>query len=48
MTYSPFECPGCHRLLLVRDHFSRIHSAYVGVQINAEDPEDIPPTEELS
>ncbi|WP_319557374.1 dimethylamine monooxygenase subunit DmmA family protein [Thiomicrorhabdus sp.] len=48
VTYTPFECPGCKRLLLVRDHFSRLHSAYVGVQINAEDPNDIPPKEELS
>lgn len=48
VTESPFECPGCHRLLLVRDHFSRIHSAYVGVQINAEDLNDVPETEELS
>jgi len=48
VTHSPFECPGCHRLLLVRDHFSRIHSAYVGVQINAEDLDDVPETEELS
>lgn len=48
VTYSPYECPGCHRLLLVRDHFSKRHGAYVGVQINAEDPDDIPPKEELS
>lgn len=48
VTYSPFKCPGCHRQLLVRDHFSTLHSAYVGVQINAEDPDDIPKIEELS
>lgn len=48
VTHSPYECPGCGRLLLVRDHFSRIHAAYVGVIINAEDPNDIPEIEELS
>ena len=47
VTYTPYECPGCKRLLLVRDHFSKLHSAYVGVQINAEDPSDIPEREEL-
>lgn len=48
VAYSPFECPCCHRLLLVRDHFSRLHSAYVGVQINAENMNEIPAIEELS
>ena len=48
VTQSPFECPGCHRLLLVRDHFSTIHAAYVGVQINAEDPNETHPIEELN
>lgn len=48
VTQSPAECGGCGRLLLVRDHFSRLMGAYVGVQINAEDPDDVPPTEELS
>jgi len=49
VTHSPVTCTGCGRALLVRDHFSRIHSAYVGVQINAEDPADLPDTaEELS
>lgn len=47
VSHSPFECPNCHRLLLVRDHFSRIHSAYVGVMINAEDPREIPEKEEV-
>ena len=48
VTASPAECEGCGRLLLVRDHFSRLMGAYVGVQINAEDPADVPATEELS
>jgi len=44
---SPFRCTGCGRLLLVRDHFSRLHGAYVGVQINAEDPREQPEQEVL-
>ncbi|WP_010324828.1 dimethylamine monooxygenase subunit DmmA family protein [Marinobacterium stanieri] len=40
VTSSPHTCSGCGRLLLVRDHFARLHGAYVGVQINAEDPEE--------
>ena len=44
---SPFKCAGCGRLLLVRDHFSRLHGAYVGVQINAEDPQEKPEQEVL-
>ncbi|MFK4752794.1 MULTISPECIES: dimethylamine monooxygenase subunit DmmA family protein [Oceanospirillaceae] len=37
VTHSPHRCSGCGELLLVRDHFSRLHGAYVGVSINAED-----------
>ncbi|MET3999218.1 dimethylamine monooxygenase subunit DmmA family protein [Marinobacterium sp. MBR-109] len=44
---SPCTCDGCGRLLLVRDHFSRVHGAYVGVQINAEDPDEQPEQEVL-
>lgn len=47
VSHSPMACSHCGRLLLVRDHFSRLHGAYVGVQINAEDATDIPATEEL-
>lgn len=47
VTHTPATCSHCGRLLLVRDHFSRLHGAYVGVQINAEDAKDIPATEEL-
>ncbi|SEG56662.1 dimethylamine monooxygenase subunit DmmA family protein [Marinobacterium lutimaris] len=47
VTHSPQACSACGRLLLVRDHYSKLHGAYVGVQINAEDPADIPETEEL-
>ncbi|WP_372737605.1 dimethylamine monooxygenase subunit DmmA family protein [Neptunomonas sp.] len=48
VTHSPAVCSYCQRNLLVRDHFSRLHSAYVGVQINAEDPADLPLPQELS
>lgn len=48
VTHSPAVCSGCQRPLLVRDHFSRLHGAYVGVQINAEDPTELPQEEPLS
>lgn len=46
VAHTPYTCTGCGRPLLVRDHFSRIRGAYVGVQINAEDPADVPDIEE--
>ncbi|KAA0874442.1 dimethylamine monooxygenase subunit DmmA family protein [Nitrincola tapanii] len=46
--FSPVICTGCARPLLVRDHFSRLHGAYVGVQINVEDPADLPEEEPLT
>jgi ribosome maturation factor RimP len=45
--HTPVICAGCKRPLLVRDHFSRFLGAYVGVQINAEDPTEEPATKEL-
>lgn len=48
VTHSPAVCRCCQRNLLVRDHFSRRHCAYVGVQIDAEDPADLPLPQELS
>ncbi|WP_020680781.1 dimethylamine monooxygenase subunit DmmA family protein [Marinobacterium rhizophilum] len=45
--HTPVTCAGCKRPLLVRDHFSRFLGAYVGVQINAEDPTEEHATEEL-
>ncbi|GGB85379.1 hypothetical protein GCM10011352_09010 [Marinobacterium zhoushanense] len=48
VSHSPQTCSGCGRLLLVRDHYSKLHAAYVGVQINAEDPAEIPEPEALS
>lgn len=47
VTHSPAVCRFCQRNLLVRDHFSRLHSAYVGVQIDAEDPADLLLPQEL-
>ncbi len=48
VTHTPHVCTGCGRPLLVRDHFSRLLGAYVGLQINAEDPDDIPAPEALT
>ena len=47
VTHSPAVCGGCQRLAIT-GHFSRKNSSYFGFQINAEDPNDIPATEELS
>lgn len=47
VTTQPAKCSHCGLLLLVRDHYSRRYAAYQGVCINAEDPTDIPPTEEI-
>lgn len=41
------SCSGCGRLLWNYDHFSRRHGAYMGFQVNAEHPDDIPPREAL-
>lgn len=42
VTRSPHQCGGCGQWLLVRDHFSRLMGAYVGVRIDAEDPGSVP------
>ena len=41
-------CAGCGATLTVRDHFSRQHNTWMGVQCDAEAPGDVPPVEELS
>lgn len=41
------RCTGCGRALFVRDHFSRLHGAYMGVQVDAEAPGQLPPIEEV-
>jgi hypothetical protein len=48
VTSTPATCIGCQRKLLVSDHFSRLHCAYMGDQINAEDPADVPIAQELT
>lgn len=47
VTTQPAKCSHCGLLLLVRDHYSRRYAAFQGVCINAEDPTEIPPTEEI-
>ncbi len=46
VTTQPAECAHCGLLLLVRDHYSRRIGAFQGVNINAEDPSEIPAKEE--
>lgn len=41
------RCSGCGRHLLVRDHFSRLLGAYMGVQVDAEKPGELPKIEEV-
>ncbi|MCY0963931.1 dimethylamine monooxygenase subunit DmmA family protein [Parathalassolituus penaei] len=48
VTQSPHRCDGCGELLLVRDHFSRLAGAYVGVCINAEDRTQVPAAEDVA
>lgn len=40
-------CVGCHRWLLVRDHYSRRLAAYMGVMVDAEAPGELPPVKEV-
>lgn len=47
VTTQPTNCSHCGLLLLVRDHYSRRLAAFQGVNINAEDPTDIPEKEEV-
>lgn len=44
---SPIVCGGCGRLLEVKDHFSRLKGAYLGLQINAENPQYKPEPREF-
>lgn len=41
------KCAGCERWLLVRDHYSRRHAAYMGVMADAEAPGELPPIKEV-
>ena len=42
----PFQCSHCGLHLFVRDHYSRRHAAFQGVNIDAEDPGLVPPAVE--
>lgn len=43
----PFTCSHCGLHLFVRDHYSRRIAAFQGVCVDAEDPGNVPPTQEL-
>jgi predicted RNA-binding Zn-ribbon protein involved in translation (DUF1610 family) len=43
----PFVCSHCGLNLFVRDHYSRRLAAFQGVCIDAEDPGNVPPAQEL-
>jgi hypothetical protein len=44
---STVACAGCGRELLVRDHFSRRHGAFMGVMVDAEVPGERPVPQEI-
>lgn len=44
---STVPCAGCGRELLVRDHFSRRHGAFMGVMVDAEVPGEQPVPQEV-
>ncbi len=46
VTLDPFQCSHCGLSLFVRDHFSRRLAAFQGVNIDAEDPGQVPPAVE--
>lgn len=47
VTTTLVTCAGCGAVLTVRDHFSRIHNTWMGVQCDAEAPGEVPPVEDL-
>lgn len=47
VTTNIVRCPHCELHLLVRDHFSRRLNAYMGVCVDAEQPGELPPVEEI-
>ncbi|MEP9351537.1 dimethylamine monooxygenase subunit DmmA family protein [Xanthobacter sp. KR7-225] len=47
VTTSIVTCSGCGAPLFVRDHFSRRLAAFMGVQVDAEVPGEVPEPEEL-
>jgi len=46
VTTNIVSCSGCGASLLVRDHYSRRLAAFMGVQVDAEVPGDVPAIEE--
>lgn len=48
VTTTLIVCAGCGVTLGVRDHFSRMHNAWMGVQCDAEAPGELPAIEDLS
>jgi hypothetical protein len=42
-----FQCPGCQRTLIVRDHYSGRLAAFQGVKADGEVPGELPDNEEL-
>jgi len=47
VTTNVVDCAGCGRHLLVRDHFSRRHGAFMGVMVDAEQPGFRPAMQEV-
>jgi len=47
VTTTLVTCAGCGVTLTVRDHFSRAHNAWMGVQCDAEAPGELPAVEDL-
>lgn len=48
VTTTLVTCDGCGVTLTVRDHFSRMHNTWMGVQCDAEAPGELPAIEDLS
>lgn len=47
VTTTLVTCAGCGVTLSVRDHFSRMHNTWMGVQCDAEAPGELPEVEDL-
>jgi predicted RNA-binding Zn-ribbon protein involved in translation (DUF1610 family) len=47
ITRRVFACTGCGKPLIVRDHYSRLMGAFMGVQADAEVPGELPEATDL-
>jgi predicted RNA-binding Zn-ribbon protein involved in translation (DUF1610 family) len=47
VTTNLVPCSGCGAMLFVRDHFSRRLAAFMGIQVDAEEPGVLPPLQTL-